>query len=82
MACVVFLGGVRCERASAYLKYLGVKEVFQLHGGIHNYQCHFPDGGYFKGKEMLLENYVFVFCCNAGVIVICLLVCEREKFRV
>ena len=32
MTCVVFLGGVRCERASAYVKYLGVKEVYQLHG--------------------------------------------------
>jgi predicted sulfurtransferase len=47
-------GGVRCERASAYLKSKGVaQEVFQLKGGIHRYIEQFPNG-FFKGK-----NYVF-----------------------
>jgi predicted sulfurtransferase len=47
-------GGIRCERASSYLKSKNVaKNVFQLQGGIHRYVEQFPDG-YFKGK-----NYVF-----------------------
>ncbi len=47
-------GGIRCERASAYLKLKGVaKEVYQLEGGIHRYAEQFPDG-FFRGK-----NYVF-----------------------
>ena len=30
-------GGIRCEKASAYLKFKGFKNVFQLDGGIINY---------------------------------------------
>lgn len=30
-------GGIRCEKASAYLKHLGFKDVNQLHGGILEY---------------------------------------------
>ncbi len=30
-------GGIRCEKASAYLKKIGYKNVFQLDGGILNY---------------------------------------------
>lgn len=47
-------GGIRCERASAYLKLKDVaKEVYQINGGIHRYVEKYPDG-YFRGK-----NYVF-----------------------
>lgn len=47
-------GGVRCERASAYLKSKEVaQEVYQIEGGIHRYAEQFPDG-FFRGK-----NYVF-----------------------
>ena len=47
-------GGIRCERASAYLKLKGVaKEVYQLKGGIHRYAEKFPNG-FFRGI-----NYVF-----------------------
>ncbi len=47
-------GGIRCERASSYLKSKNVaSKVYQLEGGIHRYAEQFPDG-YFKGK-----NYVF-----------------------
>ena len=47
-------GGIRCERASAYLKSKDVaQEVYQLQGGIARYIEQFPDG-YFRGK-----NYVF-----------------------
>lgn len=51
MACT---GGIRCERASAYVKLKGVaKEVYQIEGGIQRYTEAFPDG-FFRGK-----NYVF-----------------------
>ena len=30
-------GGVRCEKASAYLKHHGFKDVNQLHGGVIDY---------------------------------------------
>jgi predicted sulfurtransferase len=47
-------GGVRCERASAYVKLKNVaKAVYHIKGGIHNYVTQYPDG-HFKGK-----NYVF-----------------------
>ena len=47
-------GGVRCERASAYIKSKGVaQEVFHIKGGVHKYVEQFPQG-FFKGK-----NYVF-----------------------
>ncbi len=47
-------GGVRCERASAYLKSKNTaKEVYHIKGGIHRYVEQFPNG-FFRGK-----NYVF-----------------------
>jgi len=48
-------GGVRCERASQYLRSKGVNNLFQLAGGIHSYQEAFPDGGYFKGKNFVYD---------------------------
>lgn len=51
MACT---GGIRCERASAYVNKKGIaKKVYQINGGIHRYVEKYPDG-YFRGK-----NYVF-----------------------
>ncbi len=47
-------GGVRCERASAYLSKKQVAEkVMHIQGGIHRYVEKFPEG-HFKGA-----NYVF-----------------------
>ncbi len=47
-------GGVRCERATAYVKTKGVaKKVMHLKGGIHRYIEQFPEG-HFRGA-----NYVF-----------------------
>ena len=47
-------GGIRCERATGYLKKKNVaKEVYHIKGGIHRYAEKYPDG-YFRGK-----NYVF-----------------------
>lgn len=47
-------GGIRCERATAYLNEKNIaKKVYQIQGGIHRYAEQYPDG-YFRGK-----NYVF-----------------------
>lgn len=47
-------GGIRCERAAAYMEAKGVaKKVYQIEGGIHHYIEKFPEG-HFRGK-----NYVF-----------------------
>lgn len=47
-------GGIRCERASAYLNEKNIaKKVYQMDGGIHRYVEQYPDG-FFRGK-----NYVF-----------------------
>jgi predicted sulfurtransferase len=65
-------GGVRCERASAYLKSkLGATEedqapqipqVFQLLGGIHRYQEQFPNSeeSLFKGKNFVYDPRITV----------------------
>jgi len=52
-------GGVRCERASAYLNQsMGeqVKGVYQLQGGIERYLQAFPDGGFWRGKNFVFDK--------------------------
>lgn len=52
-------GGIRCERASAYLNsQIGnkVKGVFQLKGGIERYLKEFPDGGFWRGKNFVFDK--------------------------
>lgn len=48
-------GGIRCEKASAYLINLGFKNVWQLNGGILNYfeQC---GGDYFNGNCFVFDE--------------------------
>lgn len=53
-------GGVRCERATAYLKIKDVaKEVYQIQGGIVRYTEQFPNG-YFRGKNYVFDNRIAV----------------------
>ena len=51
-------GGVRCERASAYLKSKGpaFQECYQLRGGIQRYLEAYPDGGLFRGKNFVFDS--------------------------
>ncbi len=49
----VCTGGVRCEKASAYLKSQGFTNVYQLHGGIHRYMEKYP------GENFLGTLYTF-----------------------
>ncbi len=53
-------GGIRCERASAYVKEKGVsQEVYQIEGGIHRYIEQFPDG-HFKGTYYVFDGRIGV----------------------
>ena len=53
-------GGIRCEKASAYLVEKGFKDVYQLDGGIVTYTKIFPDtyweGGIFVFDERRVVN--------------------------
>lgn len=50
--------GIRCERATAYLKSKGVvQEVYQITGGIQRYAEKFPNG-FFKGKNYVFDNRI------------------------
>lgn len=52
-------GGIRCEKASAYLKHHGFKNVYQLHGGIINYAHVVKNKGLpskFKGKNFVFDG--------------------------
>jgi predicted sulfurtransferase len=50
-------GGIRCEKASAYLKAKGVENVRQLQGGIHRYLEAFPgEQGLFRGKNFVFDQ--------------------------
>ncbi len=50
-------GGVRCEKASAYLKHHGFKDVNQLHGGVIDYVRQIKAEG-LKSK-FIGKNFVF-----------------------
>jgi len=52
-------GGIRCEKASAYFKHKGFKNVFQLEGGIIEYARQVKDQGLenkFKGKNFVFDE--------------------------
>jgi UPF0176 protein len=48
-------GGIRCEKATAFVKSLGIKDVFHLKGGILNYIEEVP------ATESLWQGECFVF---------------------
>ncbi|MCC9017682.1 rhodanese-related sulfurtransferase [Flavobacterium lipolyticum] len=52
-------GGIRCEKASAYFKHQGFKNVYQLEGGIINYAKQIEEEGLeskFIGKNFVFDN--------------------------
>lgn len=52
-------GGIRCEKASAFLKYHGFNEVYQLNGGIIEYARQIEKKGLpnkFKGKNFVFDE--------------------------
>lgn len=50
-------GGIRCEKASAYMKHLGFKDIIQLQGGILNYLNFVKQ----NNKKSLWKGDCFVF---------------------
>lgn len=50
-------GGIRCEKASAYYKHKGFKNVFQLDGGIINYVRQVQENG--LENKFIGKNFVF-----------------------
>jgi UPF0176 protein len=52
-------GGIRCEKASAFMLHRGFKNVFHLEGGIINYANTVKEQGLvnkFKGKNFVFDN--------------------------
>ena len=52
-------GGIRCEKASAYMKHMGFQEVYQLDGGIIEYARQAEEKGLrnkFKGKNFVFDE--------------------------
>lgn len=54
-------GGIRCEKASSYMKQQGFEEVYHLEGGILKYLENIPK------EESLWEGECFVFDQRVGV---------------
>jgi UPF0176 protein len=52
-------GGIRCEKASAYMLHKGFKNVFHLEGGVINYANEIKEKGFlskFHGKNFVFDN--------------------------
>jgi predicted sulfurtransferase len=73
-------GGVRCERASQYVKSVLLAEdekslaenVFQLYGGIQNYMDTLGEKGtLFRGKNFVYDNRIAVGSEVVGSCVVC-----------
>ena len=54
-------GGIRCEKATAYMKKLGVQEVYHLKGGILKYLEEVPEA------QSMWEGECFVFDERVGI---------------
>ena len=52
-------GGIRCEKASAYLNEIGFKDVSQIKGGILKYGEEFPDT-YWEGKCFVFDDRIAI----------------------
>jgi predicted sulfurtransferase len=72
-------GGIRCERASAYVKLKGVaKDVLQLEGGICRYVEKYPNG-FFKGKNYIFDSRISVPVNDEilGTCFVCAVACDN-----
>jgi predicted sulfurtransferase len=71
-------GGIRCEKASAYLVKHGVNDVSVLEGGIHRYLEQYPDGGHFKGKNFVFDARISMASQSTEIVGRCS--CCKEPF--
>jgi UPF0176 protein len=76
-------GGIKCEKASAYLLERGFENVYQLHGGIIKYGLE-QGGEDFEGKCYVFDNRVTtdVNLVNPGVISTCYICQNISDFMV
>ena len=51
-------GGIRCEKASVYIRTKGFQDVYLLRGGIHKYLECYPNGSLFQGKNFVFDGRV------------------------
>lgn len=74
-------GGIKCEKASAFLLEQGFEDVYQLHGGIINYGME-AGGEDFEGKCYVFDNRigVQVNTVNPTIISTCH-ICGRKSDR-
>jgi|SRR5581483_12168336 len=71
-------GGIRCERASAYLNEKNIaKKVYQMNGGIHRYVEKYPDG-FFRGKNYVFDGRIAVKVNDdiLGTCLLCNIACD------
>ncbi|WP_143959685.1 oxygen-dependent tRNA uridine(34) hydroxylase TrhO [Litoribacter populi] len=74
-------GGIKCEKASAYLLDQGFEDVYQLHGGIIKYGME-ADGEDFEGKCYVFDNRLSVDVNKVNpVIVSTCYVCNTKSDR-
>jgi UPF0176 protein len=60
-------GGIRCEKASSYLKLLGFDEVYHLQGGILNYLATVPPAeSLWRGKCYVFDERESVEAAHSG----------------
>jgi UPF0176 protein len=53
-------GGIRCEKASAFMKDGGFKDVAQLHDGIINFGKELPNSNLWEGKNFVFDKRLVV----------------------
>ncbi|MFY0687286.1 MAG: rhodanese-related sulfurtransferase [Cyclobacteriaceae bacterium] len=72
-------GGIKCEKASAYLLEIGLEDVYQLHGGIIKYGIE-AEGEDFEGKCYVFDNRITadVNKVNPSVIAECYVTGQRS----
>jgi len=72
-------GGIRCERASTYLKSKNItKQVYQIEGGIHRYVEQYPNG-FFRGKNYVFDNRITLKVTDEilGTCLLCTTSCDN-----
>lgn len=74
-------GGIRCERASAYMRSKGVNECYQLSGGIHKYTVELGDQTLFRGKNFVFDRRLLTERVGTTVPIGACIVC-RSRFDV
>ncbi|KAG7395228.1 hypothetical protein PHYBOEH_004033 [Phytophthora boehmeriae] len=70
-------GGIRCEKASNFLRSQGVEDVHHLKGGIHKYLEAYQDGGFFRGKNFVFDKRVLMGAQNSNEVVGKCIECQK-----